>query len=378
MKSAACDEPRVIGAWPKARARLDWRRRWRASLRDMFVLLREFRITLVLFAALMLTGTLVFGLWYETPDSGQRLSVGQALYGVFSLLFFQPSLEFPANPFLELLYFVIPIVGLGVLADGLVRFGVMLFNKRARREEWQVALASTYHNHVIVCGIGKLGYRVAQQLLEFGEEVVGVEADPNRPFVGVLRQLNVPVIVSDARRRDVLIQAGVEQASAVVACTQDDLTNLDIALDARELNPKVKVVMRMFDAELAKKIERGFGIHTAFSVSALAAPAFAAAATRANVSYSFYVDDMLLNVSQVTIEPGAPLVGKTLAQVERELDLTIVQYKSAARMDLHPNPDIVIEGNDCIAVFAELETLGRLNALCHPPGANSYSWPARS
>jgi Trk K+ transport system NAD-binding subunit len=259
-------------------------------------------------------------------------------------------------------------VGLGVLGEGIVRFSIMLFNKRVRREEWQVALASTYRNHVVVCGLGKLGYRVVCQLLDFGQEVVGVEQNADRPFVNVLRQMNVPVIISDARRRDILVQAGVEHALAVVACTQDDLTNLDIALDARELNQDVKIVMRMFDAELAKKIERGFGIHTAFSVSSLAAPAFAAAATRANVTYSFYVDDMLLNVSQVTVQPGSPLVGKTLTQVERELELTIVQYKSADRMDLHPDPNIVIEGNDCIAVFAELDTLGQLNALCQSQG----------
>jgi len=78
------------------------------------------------------------------------------------------------------------------------------------------------------------------------------------------------------------------------------------------------------------------------------------------------MDDVLLNVSQVTIEHGSPLVGKTLAQIERELDLTIVQYKSATRMDLHPDPNIVIEGNDCIAVFAELGTLGQLNTLARP------------
>lgn len=363
--------PRVIGTWHSERLRSDWRRNLRASLRDLFVLLREFRYTLLLFLILLLVGTLAFWALYRFPDTGQRVSLPQALYAAFALMFFQFSLEFPDNPFLELLYFVLPIVGLGVLADGILRFGVMLFNKRARKEEWQVALASTYRNHVIVCGLGKLGYRVVRQLLEFGEEVVGVEQDANRPFLAALQELNVPVIVSDARRRDVLVQAGIEHASAVVACTQDDLTNLDIALDARELNPRVKVVMRMFDADLAKKIERGFGIHTAFSVSALAAPAFAVAATRANVSYSFYVDNMLLNVSQVAIAPNSPLVGKTLAQVERELEVTIVQYKSATRMDLHPDPNIVIEGNDCIAVFAELGALGRLNALCQPQNANA-------
>jgi len=355
--------PRVIGTWHSAGTRLGWRRRLRASLRDLFVLLREFRYTLLLFAALMLVGTVSFWLLYEEPDAGQRVSIVQALYNTFGLVFFQPSLEFPNHLWLELLYFVIPVIGLGVLADGVLRFGVMLFNKRARKEEWQVALASTYRNHVIVCGMGKVGYRVVRQLLDFGEQVVGVERNADRPFVSLLRQMDVPVILADARQREVLIQAGVENASALVACTQDDMTNLDIALDARELNPKVKVVMRMFDAELAKKIERGFGIHTAFSVSALAAPAFAAAATRAHVSYSFYMDNVLLNVSQVSVERGSPLVGKTLAQVEKELDLTIVQYKGAAKTDLHPDPDIVIEGDDCIAVFAELGTLGKLNAL---------------
>ena len=355
--------PRVIGAWHKDKPLFNWRRHLGAGLRDLFVLLREFRLPLLLFAVLLLVGTVSFWLLYRHPDTGQRLSVDQALYAAFSLVFFQSSLDFPRQPWLEVLYFVVPIAGLGVLADGVLRFGVMLFNKRARKEEWQVALASTYRNHVIVCGLGKLGYRVVLQLLDLREQVVGVEQSADRPFVGILRQMNVPVIVSDARQREALKAAGIEHAAALIACTQDDLTNLDIALDTRELNPNVKIVMRMFDADLAKKIERGFGVHTAFSVSALAAPAFAAASTRANVAYSFYMDNTLLNVSQVTIEPGSPLVGKTLTQIERELDLTIVQYKSATKMDLHPDPNIVIEGDDCIAVFAELGTLGKLNAL---------------
>jgi len=355
--------PRVMGTWHIEKPRSNWQRRVRASRRDLFVLLREFRLTLILFSALMLIGTLSFWLMYTDPDSGQRLSLLRALYGVFALVFFQLVFPFPNHLWLDLLYFVIPIVGLAALANGVVRFSVMLFNKQSRKEEWQVALASTYHNHVIVCGLGKVGYRVARQLMDFGEEVVAIEREADRPFVSILQQVDVPVIVADARQREVLTQAGVQHASALVACTQDDLTNLDISLDARELNSKIKVVMRMFDAELAKKVERGFGIHTVFSVSALAAPAFAAAATRANVSYSFYMDNTLLNVSQVAIQPGAPLVGKTLAQIERELDLTIVQYKSVKKMDLHPDPNIVIEGDDCIAVFAELATLGKLNAL---------------
>ena len=49
----------------------------------------------------------------------------------------------------------------------------MLFNKQVRKGEWQVAVASTFRNHIVVCGLGRVGYRVVEQLLQFGEEVVG-------------------------------------------------------------------------------------------------------------------------------------------------------------------------------------------------------------
>ena len=94
------------------------------------------------------------------------------------MIFFQPTLEFPRSSWLEFLYFVIPIVGLGVLADGVMRFGVMLFNKRARKEEWQVALASTFRHHVVVCGLGKVGFRAVRQILDFGAEDRGLNQRP--------------------------------------------------------------------------------------------------------------------------------------------------------------------------------------------------------
>lgn len=222
---------------------------------------------------------------------------------------------------------------------------------------------STYRNHIVVCGLGKVGYRVVKELLRLGEDVVGIEQDETRSLLEEIRQMNVPVLVGDARRREMLEKANVQQASAIVACTQDDLTNLDIALDARELNPDVKVVMRMFDAQLAEKVQRGFGIHTAFSTSALAAPIFAAAATRTQIDYSFYVNDVLLNVARTTVGKGAALEGRTVAQVERELDITIILHKGVDRFDLHPAADATIQAGDCLVVFASLDALAHLREM---------------
>ncbi len=342
------------------------RRYLRASLRDTRVLVRQFRNSLWLFAGLLLLGGLILWRFYVSPETGQGLAFSQALYAVFTLVFFETTIPYPRSGLLQVFFFVVPILGLGVIAEGVLRFGVMLFNKQVRKGEWQVAVASTFRNHIVVCGLGKLGYRVVEQLLQFGEEVVGIEQREEGRFVERLREMGVPVIIADARQPEALVKAGVPRARAIIPCTQDDLTNLAIALDAREMKPDIRVVMRMFDAELARKVERGFGIHTVFSTSALAAPAFAAAATQADISHAFYVGDTLLNVSQVTVQAGSRLVGKTLAQLERELDLSVIMHRGAEGVDLHPVPEIVLAGGDCIVVFASLDTLNRLRQLNQP------------
>lgn len=343
-----------------------FRRYLRASLRDTWVLAREFRNSLMLFTGLLLLGGLILWRFYVSPETGQRLAFSEALYAVFTLIFFQTTIPYPRSGLLQVFFFVVPILGLGVIAEGVIRFGVMLFNKQVRKGEWQVAVASTFRNHIVVCGLGRVGYRVAEQLLRFGEEVVGIDRREESRFVERVREMGVPVIIADAQEREALVKAGVPRARAIIPCTQDDLTNLAIALDARELKPEIRVVMRMFDAELAKKVERGFGIQTVFSTSALAAPAFAAAATQADISHSFYVGDTLLNVSQVTVQAGSGLVGKTLAQLERELDLSVIMHRGAEGVDLHPAPEIVLETGDCIVVFASLDTLNRLRQFNQP------------
>jgi voltage-gated potassium channel len=343
------------------------RRLLRALWRDTLVLVRQFRVSLFAFSTLLCTGTLALRFFYIHPETGQHLGWREASYATFMLLLAETPLPFPHTLWLQILFFITPIIGLAVAADGVLRFGVALFNRRERKEAWQMAVASTYRNHVVVCGLGKVGYRVTKELLRLGEEVVGIECDADIPFLEELQQLDVPVLLGDARTRDMLEKAQISEASAVVACTQDDLTNLDIALDARELKPDIKVVMRMFDGKLAEKVRRGFGIRTAFSTSALAAPVFAAAATRARIDQSFYLDDVLMNVARATIAPNSPLIGHSVAWVEKELDLTVVLHEGQGTTDPHPAPDVSLCAGDCLVVFASLESLARLREMSGGP-----------
>ncbi len=279
------------------------------------------------------------------------------------MVFFEIRLPYPEQTSLQVLFFLIPILGLAVAADGVLRFGGALISKQARGQKWQIAMASTFNNHVIVCGVGKVGYRVILELSKFDREVVAIEVDPECRFIDRVTQLDVPVIIADARRMEKLEKAGVQKADAIVPCTNDELTNLDIALEARELNPEIKVVMRMFDSDLARRVEKGFGIRTAFSTSALAAPIFASAAMRLNVHHSFYVGDDLLHLSEVKISPDSELAGWTVERLERDLDLSVVCYQSDDFADLHPQDEQRLEANSRILILASIETLRKVQGL---------------
>lgn len=350
---------------PRRRTPRQWlKKNWR----DFRVLVRAFSRPVFLFI-----GTLIFfGLLYwflaDISPLADKPGPVESIFLVLSMIFLQANTTFPEPFYLQVFFFVMPVVGILLLSAGAANLGVKLFNKSARGQDWEVALASTYSDHVIVCGLGKLGYRVTLQLLEFGQSVVAVERDADKTFIALARERDVPVILGDARQREVLRKAGVERASAVVCCTQDELANLDIALDAREMHPDIKVVLRMFDEMLASKVEKGFGIHTAFSMSALSAPAFAAAATRAHIDYSFYVGGTLLHVSQVNVDAGSPLTGLTLENAERQFNMTIVMHQTGGELHLHPTSDEVIKEDDTLVVFATLETLGLIGGINHPGG----------
>ncbi len=180
----------------------------RAEVRDTRVLLRESRFSLLLFFFLIVGGGLVFHFIYEYPDTGGHPSLAQALHATFALIFFETILPFPQEWYLEVLFFLIPIVGLAAVADGVLRLGAALVNKQARGQQWQVAMASTYSGHIVICGLGKVGYRVTQELVKFGRDIVALESDPEGIFVEEVKGFDIPVIIANARRRENLIKRG--------------------------------------------------------------------------------------------------------------------------------------------------------------------------
>jgi voltage-gated potassium channel Kch len=144
------------------------------------------------------------------------------------------------------------------------------------RNEWR---ARWLRDHVVVCGVGSVGTAVARDLQARGARVVVV--DP-RADDELHRETNprCPVIVGDATRPVILRRAGIGRASALVACTSNDALNLEIGLTAqsvvesRPAGTPLRLVLRCFDAELARRIHAVSANYTLLSEAKIAAAEF--------------------------------------------------------------------------------------------------------
>lgn len=162
--------------------------------------------------------------------------------------------------------------------------------------------------HVIVCGLGNVGYRVVEELVQYGERIVAIEPSTDNRFLATARRLGAAVIMADATIPEVLRQANGATARAVVAVTNNELANLEIALLARDMNPKQRVVVRLTDPQLAKPLREEARIRFAVSIPNLAAPAFLAAFFGDRVRSVFVVGGHMLTVVDMVVQPHDPFL----------------------------------------------------------------------
>ena len=137
--------------------------------------------------------------------------------------------------------------------------------------------------HIIICGLGHVGYWVLNLLDQLGERVV-VITEETHPDYRKSAKLQFEVLTGDARDDRLLKSAGIEKAKAIIAVTDDDMANVSIAIDAKRFNPNITVVARFFDQDLAAHLEKSINIHRALSTSALAAPASTSRISRVPVA----------------------------------------------------------------------------------------------
>ncbi len=261
--------------------------------------------------------------WDMASNGEPRTDFGADLYGMYTQIFFEPTQQLPKAPIARALFWITPLIGAGLILRGLVRVGGSLFDAEERNNLWVKIMSDQMKDHIVVCGLGHVGIRVIESLKSLGAAVIAIEKRKNDSFAPVVEELGIPVLYGDARRDALLIEAGVQRAKAIVCATDDDLANLEVAIDAKKENPNIRVIMRMFDQRMASKMRSALDLDETFSTSALSGSLVALQAIEPGVRGVYSLQDGKMRVDmEVPAPPG--WWGRSVMQCEDAIDGRVV------------------------------------------------------
>jgi Trk K+ transport system NAD-binding subunit len=273
-------------------------------------------------------------------------------YIMFGLMVLQPPGDPPPQPELILFWYLMPILAVYSIGRGAADFVRLFFDRSERRSAWEEAVASTYRNHVIILGVGHVGLRVARTLIAMGFDVVAIDQKIELETEAELSQLGVPIIAADGRSPITLEKAGLRFAQAFLACTASDQTNLEVIMRARDLNPDVRIVARVWDAQFTKQMKRFLGVQAVMSASDLAAPAFAGAAVGVEIAQTMHINGVDYSMIRLQVESGSFLDGGTIGQFQTANDMDIVLLERDSNVEVQPDNAILVRGGDTLVIFA--------------------------
>jgi len=297
---------------------------------------RRLAVVAVVFALVLAGSALVF-------DGGLGISLLDAFYftvtTVMSVGYGDINL-LEASPALKLFGTAIMVLGGLVLALVFALLTDAIVGARLAQALGQGPLPK--RDHVVVCGIGRTGGRILEDLVAAGVPCVAVERKDGAVDTGLLRRLGVPLVVGDSASGETLDALRLSSARALMAMTGDDLGNLQCALLARARAPDLRVVLRLFDQDLAVRVQRAAHVQLSRSVSALAAPAFAAAILGRRVTAVLPVGAKIMQIVEVTA--GLPA---DVGMLERGCEARVLAVAGVA----FPDVDVsVVAGDELVVV----------------------------
>ena len=168
------------------------------------------------------------------------------------------------------------------------------------------------------------------------------------------RRLGIRVVIGETHREETLQAAGITTCRALVSVTDSDIGNLETALNARALAAEPRIVVRLYDDDLAARVQGTVGNTVSRSTSYLAAPAFAAAVLDHQVLRTIAVGRHVLLLAEVAAGGGCTLAGQHLAALHQpgRLRVIAVRHQGSPSVDWSPAADYVISDGDGIVVLA--------------------------
>ncbi len=264
--------------------------------------------------------------------------------------------------------------GMGVVLYAVSTVTAFIVEKnlsRIIRERRMDKRIESLKGHIIVCGLGPTGLNVLSELVTTGRQAVAVDHDRDRVDLAADRFGDVPVITGDASQEEVLKRAGVERAFGIIALLPEDSQNMLITVQARYVNPAIRIVARCTTDGLIDKFYRA-------GADYVVNPAFIGGMRMASVLIRPHVvtfldrmlrgNDPTVRVEEIAVEDGSPLVGRTLAQTElrAKTGLWPIAVSPAGGEDFsyNPSPEETIEAGTIMIVIGNPAQIEALRKLC--------------
>jgi len=257
---------------------------------------------------------------------------------------------------------LVALAGVGIIF-GTVGFVAETFVAEAlsgRRQRRRMAdTVAGLKDHFILCGYGRVGSTVARELEHAGVPVVVIDSFAGSTELAA-REGHL-IVAGDATRDDVLLEAGVNRAKALITTVDTDATNVYVTLSARSLNPKLFIVARANEEGSEAKLRQA-GADRAVSPYTRAGRQIAELATRPRVAdfidFALSHGQLAFSIEELEVAAGGPLAGQTVSDLTGGgIHVMAIVTHGPGQFQTNPPMDRKLEPGDQLIVSGTAEVL---------------------
>jgi voltage-gated potassium channel len=277
------------------------------------------------------------------------------------------TVDLAHHPMGRLFTVFIAVIGIGTMSYLFSTFVALLLesdlNATLRKKRMKKEI-SRLTGHYIVCGIGRVGSNVANELLQTQRTLVIVESDREALDHWLEEHPDTPHLHADAADDEALRAAGVMTAAGVFAVTGDDSHNLMISLSVKLLNSKARVVARLHDIRNADKARRA-GADEIVSPDFTGGMRIASAMVRPHVVN--FMDQMLrtddqLRVEEVQVPPD--FADTPIGQlIQKSRDYILLATHEQGQWVFNPADEHVIKAGTTLVLMATPDGRSKIEKL---------------
>ena len=244
--------------------------------------------------------------------------------------------------------------------------------RKAMKRHRLLKITNQMQNHVIICGCGRVGDQALSELQSHNQQVVVIEKNSQK--AGALESAGVVVIRGDATEDELLGQAGIVRATALITTLPDDAANVYVVLAAREQNPKLRIISRAAHPSAEKKL-RVAGARNVIMPNRVGGAHMASLVAMPDVIE--FMDHIRLqgegdvNLEEVGLDDlpsGVPW--KTIHDLDafRRLGVNVIGLKrSDGSFVINPAPEVALERASKLFVLGDPAQIGQLQDFLQRP-----------